>query len=242
MTASKCCTGSTQRAIFVAFLVFLAVLQFSALIEVSGARKTLEISTDFRHWRDHNTTQQSSNTTPSSSCMHVLGKSGTWIQDWDFAEHYGQYSSPLVIPPGPHARSTWGKFQPSRDAPFRWESSWKWHDYSAEDCQIDYIVSAEKLRDVLHRLQVTRVLFFGDSLTQSQAKALLNKLGSDHVKTTLPKPSNTTNMYELQCSNKEPNQHPIQFLLAKEGGGHGSRSNPTRLNFPFHKYPRSLSL
>jgi hypothetical protein len=89
---------------------------------------------------------------------------------------------------------------------------------------------------VLHALQVTRVLFFGDSLTQFMAKSLLNKLGSEHVITKI-KPSNTTNSYELQCL--ETNQG-VQFLLSKEGGGHGSRSSPKRIEFTMSDVTRDF--
>jgi hypothetical protein len=97
-------------------------------------------------------------------------------------------------------------------------------------------MSVSKFCDALSTLKVTRVLFFGDSLSQSMATSLLNKMGTVHV-TTRPKPSNTTNAYELKCLNLNSR---IQFLQAKEGGGHGSRSNPTRFDFTMSQVTREF--
>lgn len=220
-------SGSAQRILFVMFLVALAALQFESLMKVSRQIETITTIELPSHHHHESPLPTSNDNDATSSCLHILGKNGTWVQDWQFAKNYGQYSDPLVIPPGPHVKRTWGKFRPSADAPFRWESSWRWHDYAPNGCQIDYTVSSNKLCEVLHSLQVTRVLFFGDSLSQSMAKSLLNKLGTEHV-TAKSKPSSTTESYQIQCPRFSNN---VQFLLAKEGGGHGSRSNPTRFDF-----------
>jgi len=238
MAASTKRLGSAQHVLFVAFLVLFATVQFSSLINVTSVRQTMEITASVHPavW-DHALRLRRNATSPTAiPCADTLGKNGTWIQDWYFAEHYGQYKTPLVIPPGPHARRTWGEFQPSDDAPFRWEASWRWQDYASDDCQIDYTVSPDKLCQALYSLQVTRVLFFGDSLSQSMAKSLLNKMGVQHV-ITKPNPSNTTDSYELQCKILNID---VQILLAKEGGGHGSRSNPARLNFFFSNETRNF--
>ena len=229
MAASKR-KGGVQRILLVIFLIMLTVLQFESLIGASQVRKTMEIQAHPLLWD-----LMARGDDADSPCMNILGKNGTWVQDWNFSKHYGQYQSPLVIPPGPYVQKTWGKFQPSDSAPFRWETSWRWQDAS-QVCKIDYTVSAVKFCNVLYSLQVTRVLFFGDSLSQLMATSFLNKMGIDFV-TTKPKPSNTTNAYKLEFP--ETN-NTIRFLLAKEGGGHGSRSDPTRVNFTLSDVTRDF--
>lgn len=215
---------STQRIIFCVFLMALVALQFENLVKVS---RQVRHATSLEAPSLHNATTTTATVTSRQECIRQLGKNGTWIQDWNFAKKYGQYKTPLVVSQGPHVRRTWGKFVPSSEAPFRWESSWKWHDFYSNDCQIDYTISPQKLCETMQSLQVTRILFFGDSLTQSMGKSLLNKMDSDHV-IRKQKPSDTTELYHLTC---DESNNVIQILMAKEGGGHGSRSNPTRLEF-----------
>ena len=67
-------------------------------------------------------------------CLWKAGINGSWVQDFEFAENYGQYPTPLVIPQGPYFRRTAGAFIPSEDAPFPWRTSWKWVDH---ECSVD---------------------------------------------------------------------------------------------------------
>jgi hypothetical protein len=228
MAASHKWKGRTKYLPLITVLAFIT-LQLSSLIQLSGSRKTQEISIPWHHdtplFRKQDTAIAS--TTTDHSCIKTLGKNGTWVQDWNFSQEYGQYSTPLVVPHGPFIQRTHAKFQPSTDAPFSWPSSWTWHDYS-ENCQVDYTASAKEWCHVLQSLHVTRILYFGDSLQQAMGKALLNQLGSQHV-CVLPKPSSTTNLYELYCGD----DFHVDVLLAKEGGGHGNRSSPQRLDFVF---------
>jgi hypothetical protein len=148
----------------------------------------------------------------ATTCLEEVGQNGTWVQDWHFAEEYGQYPEPRVLGVGPYGAKTWGKFKPSELAPFRWESSWKWIDYSPNGCQVDATMSADDLCDVLSKLDVHRVLFIGDSLTNQQYASLLNRLGSDRIK-------NVTKLeYGLRASLACPLQS-IDLLLQLEGGG-----------------------
>ena len=111
-------------------------------------------------------------------CLWLTGFNGTWIQDWDFAEKHGQYSSPIAYPLGPFGQRTVGRFKPSADAPYPWPTSWKWMDHN-KDCQIN-VMSHEKLCTVLIKLKVRRVLFYGDSLTQGMYESFMNLIG--HVR------------------------------------------------------------
>ena len=132
--------------LFIAILAFLTTLQLSSLIQLSGSRKTQEISTPLGIMNDNTLFRKQDaaiTSTTAHSCIQTLGKNGTWVQDWNYSQKYGQYSTPLVVPHGPFLQRTHSKFQPSTDAPFSWPSSWKWHDYS-QDCQVDYTASAQK--------------------------------------------------------------------------------------------------
>jgi hypothetical protein len=148
----------------------------------------------------------------ATTCLGDVGQNGTWVQDWEFAEEYGQYPEPRVVEVGPFIARTWGKFKPSESAPFRWESSWKWIDYSPNGCQVDFTMSADDLCDVLSKLDVHRVLFIGDSLANQQYLSLLNRLGSDRIKNT------TTSKYGLHANLACRSQN-IDLFMGKEGGG-----------------------
>ncbi|EED86838.1 predicted protein [Thalassiosira pseudonana CCMP1335] len=114
----------------------------------------------------------------SDTCLSEAGVNGTWIQDWDFATNHGQFEYRLY-PRGPFGDRTYGSFVPSDDAPFPWETSWKWKDYN-EDCQVD-IMTHDMMCEVLTQLSVDRIFFYGDSLTQSMYTSLMNKLGGVKV-------------------------------------------------------------
>ena len=116
--------------------------------------------------------------TNTHKCQDLLGSNGTWIQDWDFAKKYGQYSSPIAYPLGPHGQRTVGRFRPSTDAPYPWPTSWKWQDSNA-NCQIN-VMTHEGICDDLIRLGVRRILFYGDSLTQGMYESFMNLIG--HVR------------------------------------------------------------
>jgi hypothetical protein len=105
-----------------------------------------------------------------------------------------------------------GKFKPSELAPFRWESSWKWIDYSPNGCQVDSTMSADDLCDVLSKLDVNRVLFIGNSLTNSQYLSLLNRIGSDRIK-------NVTKLKHGLRANLACRLQSIDLLMKMEGGG-----------------------
>ena len=110
------------------------------------------------------------------SCLANLGKNGTWVRDWDFARVYGQYVEPRVAPLGFEGNGTYSKFQPSDDAPFPWETSWRWDDYDPH-CDLDYKSTVESFCKLLEDLLVDRIFMMGDSMTHAQFKSLVNKLG-----------------------------------------------------------------
>mmetsp|Transcript_20103 Transcript_20103/g.49347 ORF Transcript_20103/g.49347 Transcript_20103/m.49347 type:complete len:429 (+) Transcript_20103:359-1645(+) len=115
------------------------------------------------------------------SCLWTSGINGSWVQDFDFARDHGQYETPWVIEEGRYQKRTAGAFRPSKDAPFPWRTSWRWvnhddDDETAADCQVD-ILTFHKFCKVLQKLNVQRILFFGDSLTEAMYRSLANKIG-----------------------------------------------------------------
>ena len=95
-------------------------------------------------------------------CLKVLGKNGTWIQDWEFAAKYGQHQTPPVKESGPYVASLLRRFRPSEEAPYRFETSWRWVDHNnlEPSCQVDYTLDGPKLYNVLHGLDIGLVLFY----------------------------------------------------------------------------------
>ena len=122
----------------------------------------------------------------NSPCLNVFGMNGSWVQDWNYSTTYGQYRQPLVAPNSPYVKRKLDKFRPTNDnqdyAPFRWETSWKWvannDDSTSSSCpQIDHTMTEAKICNLFRSLGgVGRVLFFGDSLTESMFKSFVNLL------------------------------------------------------------------
>jgi hypothetical protein len=169
----------------------------------------------------------------ATTCLGDVGQNGTWVQDWQFAEEYGQYPEPRVVKDGPFGSRTVGKFKPSELAPFRWESSWKWIDYSPNGCQVDFTMSADNLCDVLSQLDVHRVLFIGDSLTDGQFGSLLNRLGSDRIK-------NVTKVKDGKRANLACPLQSLDLLLQLEKGGSKAFPHSEQNEYILHNTTRQF--
>lgn len=115
----------------------------------------------------------------SDECLWKAGADGTWVQDWSFAREHGQYER-WAYPNGPYVAGHDRAFRPSSDSPFLWRTSFRWVD-SSSDCPVD-IMTRERLCEVLAKLDASRMLFFGDSLTRAMYTAFMNKLGDVHIK------------------------------------------------------------
>lgn len=114
----------------------------------------------------------------NDECLWKAGADGAWVQDWDFAREHGQYER-WAYPNGPYVAGHDGAFRPSPDSPFLWRTSFRWVD-SSSDCSVD-IMTRERLCEVLAKLDASRMLFFGDSLTRGMYTAFMNKLGDVRV-------------------------------------------------------------
>eukprot|EP00547_Thalassionema_nitzschioides_P000526 CAMPEP_0194207486 /NCGR_PEP_ID=MMETSP0156-20130528/6214_1 /TAXON_ID=33649 /ORGANISM="Thalassionema nitzschioides, Strain L26-B" /LENGTH=384 /DNA_ID=CAMNT_0038934259 /DNA_START=79 /DNA_END=1233 /DNA_ORIENTATION=- len=162
---------------------------------------------------------QSDKDTSIHQCLNALGKNGTWVQDWEFARKFGQHVIPLVESYGPFYRRTWGRFKPTAEIPFPWQTSWRWLDFNSfgDDCQIDYTMGGESICEALQALNITHLYFNGDSMTQSQYTSFINKLGSQYV--TIDRNSKGAS---ILCAN-----NTIKVLQTREGqGGQAFPSSP----------------
>ena len=117
-----------------------------------------------------------------TKCSKILGQNGTWIQDWNYSAMHGQYPS-RAVPNKPYGARTYGRFQPSDDAPFPWPTSFRWVDSNSlgEGCQIDYTMNGSTFCDLLLKLEIGMVIFSGDSLTWSMRRSLFNNMGKANV-------------------------------------------------------------
>jgi len=175
-------------------------------------------------------------------CASVLGYNGSWVQDWDYAKEYGQYAEPRIYEMATFSKRTMGRFHPSPDAPYRWETSWKWQDHNnlrfwnsttsinasttTRQCQIDYTMDADTLCSLLAELEITRVLFWGDSMGIAAFESFINKLNQDdRIKTfpsTFPVPNRPFLSNMLRCKSTHNNSKSysnILFGASKESGG-----------------------
>ena len=107
-------------------------------------------------------------------CIWKAGIDGSWVQDFDFARDYGQYDTPRAIADGPYGKRTAGAHVPSKDAPFPWRTSWKWVD---QECPVD-VMTYVGICHILKRLNIRRLLFYGDSLTEQHYSSFVNQMNS----------------------------------------------------------------
>jgi hypothetical protein len=161
----------------------------------------------------------------AEECLDVLGRDGAWVRDWDYAAHHGQYPAPRVVPRGPFLKKTWGRFRPSREAPFPWETSWRWEDRNSllpHSCQIDHEWNGEAMCALLTALRIDRTYFFGDSLADSQFESLLNKMGPSYVSNVTKQRGIPRTEATLSCSRNSS----IPVLMVRESGGNAFPASP----------------
>ena len=135
---------------------------------------------------------------PSLHCLNRRGKNGTWITS---AEGY-TYGKPLNVTgdAGSYAKHT----------------KWKWHD-SELQCQIQ-LLTAAKFCDVMDRLELKRVFFVGDSLTDMMALSLWSMLTGSIEKGHCGLPNTRTQPYInfFDCNvNNNGDQQKIEFHYSR---------------------------
>lgn len=112
---------------------------------------------------DHNETRR------RNDCRTIRGNVGHWVQDFEYATThqypvYGSYNKWHVVTQN---------FRPTNATPFRWATTWKWQD---DICPVPTI-SMDAFCRVCYRLNLTRILLVGDSLTFQFLFSLLSLLG-----------------------------------------------------------------
>jgi len=107
---------------------------------------------------------------PRIDCMNVRGESGKWVQDWTYAnrtnyQNYGSYSTYHLA-----AQC----FKPMPEQPFRLATAWRWED---DNCPVTEI-TREGFCRVCEKLNITRIISAGDSLSQQFRFLLLSLAGN----------------------------------------------------------------
>jgi hypothetical protein len=110
-----------------------------------------------------------------TECLEVRGSSGTWYNDWDYANRtnypiHGSYGSFHLAEQ--NFTSTPGV------QPFRLATAWRWQDDSS--CAVTE-TSKDGFCQTCYSLGITRVLVLGDSLSMEFRHSLLSLLGSPPV-------------------------------------------------------------
>ncbi len=163
-----------------------------------------------------------------SPCLQKFGKNGSWIQDWDFAELYGQYEEPWIVPPSNLMRRKELRFRPQDDTPFRWPTSWKWVD-AQPSCPVVPLIQIQ-MCEVLQNLNISRIVFFGDSMTRSHYMSFLNLMGSRHI-TELGSVAQPVDTRTLLCNNTEATVNSTIRLFYKGDTGGTAFPQSERTNY-----------
>jgi hypothetical protein len=148
-------------------LLYLSVVVLPLADVSSVTVPTVSVQTTNAH--STSTSFKNQQAAGAAVCLNQRGSSGTWVQDWDYANRtdYPNYST----------YSTWHiaaqNFTPTPDQPFRLATSWRWQD---DQCPVREI-ALDRFCDACQSLGVTRVLMVGDSFTMMFAQSLLSLLG-----------------------------------------------------------------
>jgi hypothetical protein len=167
----------------------------------------------------------------SLRCLDDLGKEGKWVQNFTFAKEYGQYPEPLVVPFGPHADGKWSPFEPSEEAPFRWETSWVWNDNNEDNanCQIDHTLTPDSFCKLIAELKIDRIFLHGDYTTETHFKALINKFGPQKAGDFNDKERHFT--ANIRCwDQSKPQTIPVRLAKDEVGGSSGEPRKVTSLS------------
>jgi len=172
-------------------------------------------------WRGQLVIKTDAIPTVINSYVENVGINGSWVQDFDFARDYGQYSTPWVYPLGPYGKRTAGAFVPSEDAPFPWPTSWKWVD---NECSVD-IMTYEGICHVLKRHNIRHILFYGDSLTNSHYTSFVNMLSSKHFEETGTFKKGNNGVLTCPLQNDDV-PFSIQIMHQRDRGGNAFPNSP----------------
>jgi hypothetical protein len=172
----------------------------SRMFDVSNATPNIRIDTKFSaHINKPLLSPQQSNHRPLK-CQDVRGVHGEWIQDWEFAKQTRYDPGQTGRHPEIYAER---RFKPTNETPTRWANSWRWQDSNHIDkdlisgpeavdntnmlagtsgddnCSVTPLFESplEQWCRVCNKLNVTQVLFLGDSLSRLSSMSLRGLLG-----------------------------------------------------------------
>jgi hypothetical protein len=159
---------TNMRFYYLAFLLLTAVTLFRSQrfmtelmrMKTSGSGSVVVVGEDDVN---HNETRR------RNYCRTIRGNAGRWVQDLEYATThqypvYGSYNNWHVVTQN---------FRPTNTTPFRWATTFKWQD---DNCPVPTI-SIDAFCRVCYRLNLTRILLVGDSLTFQFLFSLLSLLG-----------------------------------------------------------------
>ena len=132
------------------------------------------------------------------------------------------------MPPPNLMRSKELWFRPQEDTPFMWPTSWKWVD-AQPNCPVVPLIKIQ-MCEVLQNLNISRIVFFGDSLTASHYTSFLNLMGPRHI-TELGGLASPVDTRTLLCSNTEATVNSTIRLFHKRDTGGSAVPQSERLNY-----------
>ena len=129
----------------------------------------------------------------SSFCLKHRGNEGMWVQDWNYANstNYPNYGSPKTW----HVAAQ--NFVPTLEQPYRLATSWVWKDKS---CPVQ-VTTKRGFCEACQKLNITRILILGDSLSVQFERSLVSLLG-------YPPPKDVAGEFNMppitiECSRKQ---------------------------------------
>ena len=109
-----------------------------------------------------------SNSTLTMPCLGLRGIYGKWVRDWEYAK------SCTNRPRNKFSMFTDDVFRPTTEAPYRWETSWRWED---DYCPFQTLQSREDWCSIHERLGIRQTIIIGDSLSEAFFVTLVSMLG-----------------------------------------------------------------
>jgi hypothetical protein len=121
-----------------------------------------------------------------------------------------------VQPAGPLAQGQDMRFRPQEDAPFRWPTSWKWVE-NDQDFPVDPMTPST-MCNILVQLNISRIAFYGDSMTGQQYHSFVNLMGHHHVMVS-SQTSSSKYTKVLLCNITEDSNHYVTLFHKRDKEG-----------------------
>ena len=155
-------------------------------------------------------------------CLHNLGIDGRWVRDWDFARRQ-QYPKPEAFPQGPYLRRVMRNFKPTNQTPFPDYQSWIWQD---DRCPVNYALFPSNVCSILDRLQINRIVWFGDSISKQQYTAFVNSMAPTLIQKRPIQLKGIDIEVDLNCSSTAHNYNTISTIFKSVSSGRAFFHSP----------------